>query len=124
MGRDDNQQGRGRSGQRQGRRRYQAKKTLSYGNKGPEMKFYPHGSGRKGQSVTYETVKGTLMSYRYGKDIEFLLRDLQKKDFSAERPTRMISTRQVMTRRWSKMDLIWFISRDQAILGERKSSRG
>ena len=55
MGRDNNQQGQGRSGQGQGGKGYQAKTTWSYGNKGPEMKFYPHGSGRKGQSVTYAT---------------------------------------------------------------------
>ena len=56
------------------------------------MKFYPHGSGRKGQSVTYATVKDNIVSfiqrsYRYGKDIAVSLRDLQKKDLSAERPT-------------------------------------
>ena len=60
------------------------------------MKFYPHGSGRKGQLVTYATVKDNIVSfiqrsYKYGKDIAVSLRDLQKKDLSAERPTRMIS---------------------------------
>ena len=98
MGRDNNQQGQGRSGQGQGRRRYQAKTTWSYGNKGPEMKFYPHGGGTKGQSVTYATVKDNIVSfiqssYRYGKDIAVSFRDLQKKDLSAERPTRMISNK-------------------------------
>ena len=72
--------------------------TWSYGNKGPEMKFYPHESGRKGQSVTYATVKDNIVSfiqrsYCYGKDIAVSLRDLQKKDLSAERPTRMISNK-------------------------------
>ena len=62
------------------------------------MKFYPHGSGRKGQSVTYATVKDNIVSfiqrsYRYGKDIAVSLRDLQKKDLSTERPTRMISNK-------------------------------
>ena len=79
MGRENNQQGQGRCGQGQGRR-YQAKTTWSYGNKGPEMKFYPHGSGRKGQLVTYATVKDNIISfiqrsYRYGKDIAVSLRD-------------------------------------------------
>ena len=62
------------------------------------MEFYPHGSGRKGQSVTYATVKDNIASfiqrsYRYGKDIAVSLRDLQKKDLSSERPTRMISNK-------------------------------
>ena len=62
------------------------------------MKFYPYGSGRKGQLVTYATVKDNIVSfiqrsYRYGKDIAVSLRDLQKKDLSAERPTRMISNK-------------------------------
>ena len=62
------------------------------------MKFYPHGSGRKGQSVTYAMVKDNIVSfiqrsYRNGKDIAVSLRDLQKKDLSAERPIRMISNK-------------------------------
>ena len=45
--------------------------------------------------MTYATVKDNIVSfiqssYRYGKDIAVSLRDLQKKDLSAERPTRMI----------------------------------
>ena len=72
--------------------------TWAYGNKGPEMKFYQHGSGRKGYSVTYATIKDNIVSfiqrsYRYGKDIAVSLRDLQKKDLSTERLIRMISNK-------------------------------
>ena len=49
-------------------------------------------------SVTYATVKDNIASfiqrsYRYGKGIAVSLRDLQKKDLSTERPTRMISNK-------------------------------
>jgi hypothetical protein len=60
------------------------------------MKFYPHGSGKKGQAVTYATVKDHIVSYvqrtyKYGKDIAVSLRDLEKKDLTTERPKRLIS---------------------------------
>ncbi|KAL7573431.1 hypothetical protein ACA910_013750 [Epithemia clementina (nom. ined.)] len=61
------------------------------------MKFYPHGSGTKGQSVTYATVKDSIVSYvqrtyKHGKDIAISLRDLKKKDLSYLKPVRDIST--------------------------------
>ena len=48
--------------------------------------------------MTDATVKDNIVSfiqrtYRYGKDIAVSLRDLQEKDLSAERPTRMISNK-------------------------------
>ena len=62
------------------------------------MKSYPHGSKRKGQSVTYATVKDNIVSfiqrsYRYGKDIAVSLRGLQKKDLIAERQTKKMSNK-------------------------------
>ena len=56
--------------------RYQASTTSSYGKqkKGPEMKFHPHGSGKKGQLVMYATVNNHIVphvkrTYRYRKDV-------------------------------------------------------
>ena len=53
-----NNEGRGQSGQGRGHGRYQ-----STNNKSPEIKFYPHGSGKKGQTTTYATVKDHIISY-------------------------------------------------------------
>jgi len=54
-------------------------------NNSPEIKFYPHGSGKQGQAVTYDAVIENIISYvqrtyRYGKDIAGSLRDLNKLD--------------------------------------------
>jgi hypothetical protein len=61
------------------------------------MKFFPHGSGNRGQTVTYGTVKDHIISYiqrtyKNGKDIAVSLRDMKKFDVDKERPNRMIST--------------------------------
>ena len=55
------------------------------------MKFYPHGSGKKGQTVTFATVKDHIVSfvqctYKHGKDIGKSLRDLEKIDLNNYRP--------------------------------------
>ena len=59
----------------------------------PEIKFYPHGSGKKGQTTTYATVKDHIISYRHGQDIAISLRELKKRDLTSEEPTRKISSR-------------------------------
>ena len=63
--------------------RYQASTTSSYGkqNKGPEMKFYPHGSGKKGQLVMHATVNNHIVSH-----VKRTCRNQQKNDLSPERP--------------------------------------
>ena len=73
----------------------------SSSSNGPEMKFYPHGSG-KGQSVTYATVKDHIINYvqrtyRHGKDVALSLRNLEKEDLSTIRPQRMVSTNDDVT---------------------------
>ena len=88
-----NNQGRGQSGQGQGHGRYQ-----STNKKSPEIKFYPHGIGKKGQTTTYATVKDHIISYvqrtyRHGQDITISLRELKKRDFTSEEPTRKISSK-------------------------------
>ena len=79
-----NSQVRGLPGQGQGHGRYQ-----STNNKSPEIKLYPHGSGKKGQTTTYATVKDHTISYvqrtyRHGQDIAISLRELKKRDLSSE----------------------------------------
>ena len=64
----------------------------------PEIKFYPHGSGKKGQTTTYVTVKDQIISYvqrtyRHGQDIAISLRELKKRDLTSEEPTRKISSK-------------------------------
>ena len=93
MGR--NNQGRGRSGRGRGRGRGRYQST---NNKSPEIKFYPHGSGKKGQTTTYATVKDHIISYvqrtyRHGQDIAISLRELKKRDLTSEEPTRKISSK-------------------------------
>ena len=88
-----NNQGRGRSGRGRGCGRYQ-----STNNKSPEIKFYPHGSAKKGQTTTYATVKDHIISYvqrtyRHGQDIAISLRELKKRDLTSEEPTRKISSK-------------------------------
>ena len=89
-----NNQGRGQSGRGRGCGRYQ-----STNNKSPEIKFYPHGSGKKGQTTTtYATVKDHIISYvqrtyRHGQDIAISLRELKKRDLTSEEPTRKISSK-------------------------------
>ena len=86
--------GNGRGGR--GRGRFQGRSGQWNHEKTPEMKFYPHGSGKRGQTVTFATVKDHIVSYvqrtyRHGKDIGKSLRDLNKIDLSPERPTRILS---------------------------------
>ena len=47
----------------QGRGRFQGNKSKSIGSKTLEMKFFPHGSGRDRQTVTYDTVKDHIVHY-------------------------------------------------------------
>ena len=102
-----NNQGRGRSGRGRGHGRYQQ----STNNKSPEIKFYPHGSGKKGQTTTtYATVKDHIISYvqrtyRHGQDIAISLRALKKRDLTSEEPTRKISSRTDDHKNWNKMGL-------------------
>jgi hypothetical protein len=61
------------------------------------MKFFPHGSGNRGQTVTYATVKDHIVSfvqrsYKYGKDTAVSLRDLEKYDLDKECPVRKLTT--------------------------------
>ena len=103
MGCDDKvNQGQGRTGRGQGRGgrgrgRSQGSSRFSGRGSVPEIKFYPHGSGKQTQTVTYATVKDNIVShiqrsYRYGMDVDISLRDLTKKDLTSERPVRQIST--------------------------------
>ena len=106
MGRNDGNDGRrgrhGRGNDRggRGRGRNQGRNTGNWNyDKNPEMKFYPHGSGKKGQSVTFATVKDHIVSYvqrtyRHGKDIGRSLRDLTKVDLTNDRPKRLLSVQQ------------------------------
>ena len=62
-----------------------------------EMKFLPHTTGTNKLMATYETVKMHIeqyiqKTYKHGQDIAELLRELQKKDLSAEMPVRQMST--------------------------------
>ena len=89
-GRNNDRGGRGR-----GRNHGRTNNNWNY-DKSPEMKFYPHGSGKKGQTVTFATVKDHIVSYvqqtyRHGKDIGRSLRDLTKVDLSGDRPTHILS---------------------------------
>ena len=69
MGRDDkSNQGQGRSGRGQGRGgrgrgRSQGSNRFSGRGSGAEINFYPHGSGKQTQTVTYATVKDNIVSY-------------------------------------------------------------
>ena len=107
MGRNNNnnneghssRHGRGNDRGGRGRCRFQSK-TKNHNNndeKQQEMKFYPHGSGKKGQTVTFATVKDHIVSfvqhtYKHGKDIGISLRELEKIDLNNYRPVRTIST--------------------------------
>ena len=62
-----------------------------------EMKFLPHTTGTNKLTATYETIKMHIeqyvqKTYKHGQDIAELLRELQKKDLSAEMPVRQMST--------------------------------
>ena len=69
MGRNDDNNNAGRRGRHgrgndrggRGRGRTQGRSNWNY-EKTPEMKFYPHGSGKKGQTVTFATVKDHILS--------------------------------------------------------------
>ena len=61
MGRDNN---RGHGGGSCGRGRGCGRQFNKFqSNKTPEIKFYPNGSGKQGQTVTYATVKEHIISY-------------------------------------------------------------
>ena len=56
-----------------------------------EMKFLPHTTGTNKLMATYEMVKMHIekyvqKTYKYGQDIAESLRELQKKDLTAEFP--------------------------------------
>ena len=49
--------GKGRVGRGRGRGRFTSANYKKTNEKSNEMKFYPHGTGKQQQTVTYETVK-------------------------------------------------------------------
>ena len=84
-------QGRGRGGRGRGAARFRS----TY--KQPEIKFYPHGTSGKQQSMTYATVKDAIVqhvqkSFRQAHDIAVSLRDLNKRNLDSNKPTRETST--------------------------------
>ena len=84
-------QGRGRGGRGRGAGRFRS----TY--KQPEIKFYPHGTSGKQQSMTYATVKDAIVqhvqkSFRQGHDIAVSLRDLNKRNLDSDKPKRETST--------------------------------
>ena len=91
--------GRGNDRGGRGRGRFPSKNNNNNNNnyeKQQEMKFYPHGSGKKGQTITFATVKDHIVSfvqhtYKHGKDIGKSLRDLEKYDLSNDHPIGAIS---------------------------------
>ena len=61
-----------------------------------EMKFLPHTTGTNKLTATYKTVKAHIeqyvqKTYKHRQDIAESLRALQKKDLTAEMPTRRLS---------------------------------
>ena len=61
-----------------------------------EMKFLPHTTGTNKLTATYETVKTHIKqyvqkTYKHGQDIAESLRELEKKDLTAEMPMRRMS---------------------------------
>ena len=69
--------GRGNDRGGRGRGRFQSRNNNNNNNnyeKRQEIKFYPHGNGKKGQTITFATVKEHIVSYvqrtyKHGKDI-------------------------------------------------------
>jgi hypothetical protein len=60
------------------------------------MKFFPHGIGRDGQAVSYDTVKDHIVqyvqkTYRNGQDAAVSIRNLVVMDLTPHEPTRSIS---------------------------------
>jgi hypothetical protein len=60
------------------------------------MKFYPHGIGRDGQAVSYDTMKDHIVqyvqkTYRNGQDAAVSIRNLVVMDLTPHEPTRGIS---------------------------------
>ena len=60
------------------------------------MKFLPHTTGTNKLTATYETVKMHIKqyvqkTYKHGQDIAELLRELEKKDLTAEMLMRKMS---------------------------------
>ena len=94
---NNNRGGRGYRGGRGGRGR-SGRSSGSTSSKQPEFKFYPHGSGKQQQSVTYGTVKEKIESYvqktfKDGQDIADSLRELKKKALKGLKPDRDLSTK-------------------------------
>ena len=87
--------GRGRS-QQNNNSRPQAKNNNTNNNN--NIKFFVHGANKQ-QSITYDTVKDCILqqiqkTYQQGHDVVVSLRELQRKDFISEMPTRILSTEQ------------------------------
>ncbi len=83
-----NGHGRGRSN-----RTNQSRSNSSIPKAG-ELKFYPQGTGKFKQTVTYAMVKDAIeqhvqKTFRYGLDIAMSLRDMEKIDLTQFKPTRL-----------------------------------
>jgi hypothetical protein len=100
---DRGQAGRGyRGGRGNGRvsGRFQGKRNLnstSSSTKQPEMEFVPHGIGRDGQAVSYDTVKDHIVqyvqkTYKNSQDTAVSIRNLVVMDLTPHEPTRGTST--------------------------------
>ena len=90
-----NNKGRGHGGRGRGRGRSSGRRDSN--TKPAEMKFLPHTTGTNKLTAMYEMVKMHIeqyvqKTYKHGQDIAESLRELQKKDLTAEMLVRQIST--------------------------------
>ena len=91
--------GRGHRGRGCGRGIFMSANYKKTTGKQMEMKFYPHGTGKQQQTITYKTMKEHMIQqvqrmYRHGHDIAMSLRNLEKIDLVKEVPERKLTDKQ------------------------------
>jgi hypothetical protein len=92
----DGSRGHGRGGRGRGSQDNKPK-TYTASSKAPEMKFIPHGIGKKvRQTATYQTVKDYIIqlvqkSFRNGKDVADSIRKMDRVDVTSKIPIRRLS---------------------------------